>query len=232
MQLKLSRIIARILAVSALALSAVGAQAQDAVQPEDVAARMNERTPDDFEVVVNDVVLREMNDLGSAYAGFVTKALSRDEDLDELVLRELAAAGLPPELAAIPLIETGYRNWGANGEQGGPSAGLTGGGLWQFMPGTAKLYGLAITDTTDERLDPLAATRAALDLLTDLRVRMGDWTLAIAAYNRGSGAVGKVIAAQGTRDPWELMRRGALNDYAARVMVAAMVMEEPAVLAP
>lgn len=226
-----SKFFAALLVVAALVVGASPVRAGDLVQPAEVAERMNARTADDFDVVINDVVLRTLSEKGSTYAGFVTKALERDGDLDEMVLRELDAAGMPPELAAIPLIETGYRNWGANGEAGGPAPGLSGGGLWQFMPGTAKLYGLAITPTSDMRLDPVASTRAALELLGDLRHRMGDWTLAIAAYNRGSGAVNKIIAAQGTRDPWELMRRGALNDYAARVVVGALVMEEPAVLA-
>ncbi|MEJ7729704.1 MAG: hypothetical protein WKG00_10840 [Polyangiaceae bacterium] len=52
----------------------------------------------------------------------------------------------------------------------------------------------------------------------------------MAAYNQGAKHVHQAIAAQGTRDPWELIRRGAINSYAAEVMAAAIVVAEPSLV--
>ena len=88
-----------------------------------------------------------------------------------------AERGLPPELAALPHVEssfdpTAYSKVGAAG-------------LWQFMPATGRRY-LRIDDAVDERLDPFRATEAAAQLL-DFNYRfLGSWPLALTAYNHGA----------------------------------------------
>ncbi len=78
-------------------------------------------------------------------------------------------------------------------------------GLWQFMYGTGKLYGLTINSYVDERLDPLKSTYAAARFLKDLYRRYGDWTLAIAAYNCGPGNVNKAIRRSGGKtNYWDI----------------------------
>jgi membrane-bound lytic murein transglycosylase D len=78
-------------------------------------------------------------------------------------------------------------------------------GMWQFMYGTAKLYGLTMNSYVDERFDPIAATHAAARHMKDLYTVFGDWGLAIAAYNCGAGNVNKAIRRSGgKRDFWDI----------------------------
>jgi membrane-bound lytic murein transglycosylase D len=78
-------------------------------------------------------------------------------------------------------------------------------GIWQFMYGTGKLYGLTINSLVDERLDPLKSTQSAARFLKDLYNRYNDWTLAIAAYNCGPGNVNKAIRRSGgKRNYWDI----------------------------
>jgi membrane-bound lytic murein transglycosylase D len=78
-------------------------------------------------------------------------------------------------------------------------------GMWQFVYGTAKSYGLTMNSYVDERFDPIASTHAAARHMKDLYNIFGDWGLAIAAYNCGSGNVNKAIRRSGgKRDFWDI----------------------------
>ncbi len=130
----------------------------------------------------------------------------------------LAARKLPAQLDAVPLVESGYENI---------DAGEHGAGLWQFIVPTAKHYGLNVAPGHDERMDPALEAAAAARYLDELYRQFGDWPLALAAYTQGQDFVDKVIEREKTRDAWELIRRGALETYAAKVMAAAMVIADP-----
>lgn len=101
----------------------------------------------------------------------------------------LEERGLPLELKYLPVIESGLD----------PNAvskhGAT--GLWQFMIGTAKGLGLEVNSVVDERRDPYISSATAAGYLKDLYDTYGDWSLAIAAYNCGPGAVNKAIRRAG-----------------------------------
>lgn len=77
-------------------------------------------------------------------------------------------------------------------------------GLWQFMYRTALQYNLKINSYVDERLDPIASTHAACKYLKDSYTIFGDWALAIASYNCGTGNVNKAIRRAGSRDFWKI----------------------------
>ena len=80
-------------------------------------------------------------------------------------------------------------------------------GLWQFMYGTGKVYGLEINSVVDERRDPIKSTHAAASFVKDMYNLYGDWILVIAAYNCGPGNVNKAIRrAGGKKDYWEVYR--------------------------
>ncbi|MFC2090819.1 transglycosylase SLT domain-containing protein [Bacteroidota bacterium] len=105
--------------------------------------------------------------------------------------------GVPFELKYLAVIES------AMNPRAVSRAGAV--GTWQFMYGTAKMYGLRINSLVDERRDPLKSTHAAAKFLKNLYGIYGDWTLALAAYNCGPGNVNKAIRRSGgKRDFWEI----------------------------
>lgn len=77
-------------------------------------------------------------------------------------------------------------------------------GIWQFMFGTGKAYGLKMDNFVDERKDPVQASYAAAAYFRDAYEELGDWLLAIAAYNCGKGNVTRAIDKAGSRDFWEI----------------------------
>jgi len=83
-------------------------------------------------------------------------------------------------------------------------------GVWQFMPATARRYGLSVDGAVDHRTHTALATRAAARYLRDLHGQFGDWKLALAAYNAGEGRVWSVIRRTGIRDFDEMSRRRLL----------------------
>lgn len=106
-----------------------------------------------------------------------------------MIEEELIIAGLPIELRALVIIESGFRPLAES-----QSGAL---GIWQFMPATGKHYGLEINSLVDERCDTRLATRAACRYLKAMYEMYGDWTLAIASYNCGPGNVNKAIERAG-----------------------------------
>jgi LysM repeat protein len=104
-------------------------------------------------------------------------------------------------------------------------------GLWQFMRGTAKLYGLRCDAYVDERLDPEKATRASARHLRDLYNRYGDWYLALAAYNAGAGNVDRAIQRTGVRDFWQLSQSRYLvyetRNFVPAILAATIIAKSP-----
>ncbi|MDE7080441.1 MAG: LysM peptidoglycan-binding domain-containing protein [Muribaculaceae bacterium] len=101
----------------------------------------------------------------------------------------LEAEQLPLELKYLPVIESAL-DPNAVSRSGA-------GGLWQFMPAAAKGYDLEISSLVDERRDPYRSSQKAARMLHDLYDTYGDWSLAIAAYNCGPGAVNKALRRAG-----------------------------------
>jgi len=102
---------------------------------------------------------------------------------------------MPLELKYLAVVESAL-NPTANSRAGAK-------GLWQFMYGTGKLYGLKVTSLVDDRFDPIKSTDAACRHLKDLYEIYGNWSLAMAAYNSGAGNVNKAIRrAGGTKSYW------------------------------
>ncbi len=89
--------------------------------------------------------------------------------------------GLPEELSLLPVIESAFNNHAVS------RSGAA--GLWQFIPSTARRYGLRVDQFVDERFDVLKATDAAMRYLKDLYSMFGNWELALASYNCGEGCV-------------------------------------------
>lgn len=117
---------------------------------------------------------------------YLQRTLERGRKYLYLVVDELEKRGMPTELALLPMVESAYNPTAESPAQAA--------GLWQFIPSTGKLYGLAQDWWRDERRDVIASTRAALDYLQHIYEMHGDWQLALASYNWGENAVARAVA--------------------------------------
>ncbi len=142
----------------------------------------------------------------------------------DVVRRTLRKKGLPEDLLWLSMIESGFDPVVRS------AAGAM--GLWQFMPDTARAYGLSIDRWSDQRLSPEAATEAAADFLSDLHRRFGGWELAIAAYNMGYWGVAGSIRKYNTNDFWAMSRLECALPwettlYVPKILAAAIVGRNP-----
>jgi membrane-bound lytic murein transglycosylase D len=180
-----------------------------------------------FPIVVNDLVLKQLNRFVGTPEGrtFVKGALIRMEAYKPVILEAARKYGVPADLLAVPIVESGYRNLTASES----STSMRAAGLWQFIPSTARNYGLRVNERRDERLDVPLSTDAAMRYLLSNYLRFGDWNLSMLAYNMGEGSVQKGIFEHGTRDAWMLIRGGVEGDkdYLARVVAAMLILKNP-----
>jgi membrane-bound lytic murein transglycosylase D len=158
--------------------------------------------------------------------------LQRMPRYEPMIRAKLRENGVPEDMVYLALIESGYSSSAVS------RARAT--GMWQFMKGTGKLYGLRIDSWVDERRDPIRATDAAARHLADLRDRFGSMYLAAAAYNAGAGKVGRGLRRIGDDDEEEdnpdaaffrlydtrFLRRET-KDYVPKLIAAALIAKQP-----
>lgn len=132
--------------------------------------------------------------------------------------KALVAYQIPAEIKYLPIIESAMNPHAIS------RVGAT--GLWQFMFGTAKAYGLNMDNFVDERKDPIQASYAAAAYFKDAYDELGDWLLAIAAYNCGKGNVTRAIEKAKSRDFWEIRQflPRETRDYVPAFIAALYVM--------
>ena len=145
-----------------------------------------------------DATVRKLIATHLRYPGQTSRNLGRAIAYFPIFEAELAAAGLPETLKYLPVIESALL----------PNAMSRVGaeGLWQFMPETAPEYGLTIDEYLDERLDTYRATQGAIRYLQSAYEYLGDWSLAIAAYNAGKGSVRRAQRRSGGKHFWGVRR--------------------------
>ncbi len=137
------------------------------------------------------------------------------------IVDELERRGLPLEFALLPIVESAYQPFAYSH---GRAAGL-----WQFVPGTARVYGLRIDWWYDGRRDVRASTRAAIDYLEHLHDFFnGDWLLAIAAYNAGEGNVRNAVRKSNAGDFWSLSIFRETYHYVPRLLAISALVADPA----
>jgi len=150
------------------------------------------------------------------YMGYlVGKSLYYEPFFEEV----LDAYNIPLEIKYLPIIESALNPNAVS------RAGAT--GIWQFMFGTGKMYGLEITRYVDQRRDPILATYAAADYFTDMYARYGDWLMSLAAYNCGAGNVNRAIERSGGKTTyWEIQPflPSETQDYVPRFIAAVYLM--------
>lgn len=155
---------------------------------------------------------------------YLTRVTKRAQPYLYLVIQEVEKAGLPIEIALLPIVESAYYPFSF-------SHG-TASGLWQFIPATGKLYGLKQNYWVDERRSVILSTRAAVVYLKNLHTLFkGDWLLAIAAYNSGPGRVQKAVsrnkAAGKKADFWNISLPAETKGYVPRLLAVAELIKNP-----
>ena len=174
-----------------------------------------------FPIEVNETVLKWLNyymgdPKGRAYLLQTKANMVQYETVLKGLLKEKK---MPEELLAVPFMESGYKN---------DSLSIVGArGLWQFIPSTARHFGLKVSKRLDERLDVKKSTLAAIQYyksLLKIKKFSGDWRLALLAYNTGENALGKAIEARGTNDPWAFNDLGD-EEYLAKIMAGVILLK-------
>jgi len=175
----------------------------------------------------------ELNDAVVAYIRFFqtdgrvhfTKWLGRSTRFMPMMRGLLEKQGLPLDLVYLSMIESGFSTYAYSFAKAA--------GLWQFVVGTSRRYGLHTDFWVDERRDPIKATIAAARYLKELKERFhGDWYLAWAGYNAGEGKVDRAIRRESTRDFWRMMSKGRTlraetKHYVPKLIAAALIAKHP-----
>ena len=198
----------------------VYASSQKINGPRTTVSSINKSIP----LVENRWVSKEIASFQGGEKAWFLEAYKRSGLYKDMIVDELRKAGLPEQLSWLPIIESWFRVRALS-----TARAL---GMWQFISSTGYRYGLKRDKYVDERMDPVKATKAAIQYLGDLHAMFGDWTTALAAYNCGEGFVQRVISAQRINYldnfwdlfnylPWQTAR------YVPRFIAALMIVGEP-----
>jgi Transglycosylase SLT domain/LysM domain len=150
-------------------------------------------------------------------------ALARAGRYFPMIAKVFRDEGLPEDFAYLALIESYFSPRASS-----PAGAI---GLWQFIPVTARRYGLKIGRWVDERRDPIKSTRAAAAYLKDLHLAFDRWYLATAAYNAGQGAIEKIVQDSPPKDFATLIGKTKLNEetrnFVPKFVAAALIAANP-----
>lgn len=200
------------LAVSAEALEAVASTSTVSVKMRGISADAD-----------NPLVARFVDVYTRRRPGSMEEALARSGRYRGMILAALREKGLPPQLFHLVMTESEFKHDAVSRSRAA--------GLWQFMPETARRYGLEVSYWVDERYAPEKATGAAVRYLHDLYQWFGDWDLALAAYNRGEGGLGRDMRSSRSPDFSSLAGRGSLpaetHYYVPKFKACVLIGENP-----
>ena len=155
---------------------------------------------------------------------YLDRVVERAEPFLHLIIEEVEARGLPAELALLPIVESAFQPFAYSH---GRAAGI-----WQFIPSTGRIYGLKQNWWYDGRRDVYASTMAALKYLENLHREFdGDWLLALAAYNSGSGTVRRAVRKNQRKnrpiDFWNLELPKETQAYVPKLLALKRLVADP-----
>jgi len=188
-------------------------------------ADLFDRIRDGFELPISDepAIERQLNWYASN-PDYLQRAFGRADLYFYYIVTQLEARHMPLELSLLPVIESAYQPFAYS-----RARAL---GLWQFVDGTAKEYGLRSDWWYDGRRDVVASTKAALDFLQALHQQFGDWLLAVAAYNCGPFAVQRAIEVNKAKhrptDFWHLRLPRETKAYVPKLLAMKALVADPA----
>ncbi|HET6232228.1 MAG TPA: LysM peptidoglycan-binding domain-containing protein [Longimicrobiaceae bacterium] len=197
----------------------------EAARPVPVSSSLLGSAHYDLPLEANQWVAAELDFLVTQRHEVIGQWLQRADYYDQFVQDVFGRYGIPKDLHHLAMVESGYTT-GAHSRAGAV-------GMWQFMAGTARGMGLRVDDVVDERMDPVRATHAAARHLRDLNQAFnGDWALAVAAYNAGSGRISRGLRSYSVSNFWDLAQQGNLADetkrYVPRLYAVTIIAHDPA----
>ncbi|UCE20350.1 MAG: lytic transglycosylase domain-containing protein [Gemmatimonadota bacterium] len=155
------------------------------------------------------------NEAYQSYATYLKRSVKYIEPMRDIFKKH----DLPQDLVYLALIESGYNPFAySRAHAMGP---------WQFLAGTARIYGLSRNKWVDERRDPVKSTEAAARYLKDLYEIFEDWYLVLAAYNTGQSRVLTAMKEAQSRDYWALDLPTQTEDYVPRFLAATIIAKNP-----
>jgi membrane-bound lytic murein transglycosylase D len=181
-------------------------------------------TKSDLPLVMNDYVAAFINFFANTQKGHNTllHSFQRSGRYRAMIQRVMAEEGVPQDLIYLAVAESGFQPRAVNPRS-------RAGGIWQFMP--TGQYGLAKNNYLDERFDPEKSTRAYARYMKFLYDQLGDWYLAMAAYDWGAGNVQRAVEKTGYADFWELYKRhnlpGETQNYVPEILAAIIIANHP-----
>jgi membrane-bound lytic murein transglycosylase D len=182
-------------------------------------------TKSDLPLVVNDYVATYINLFANTQRGHNTllHSFQRAGRYRAMIQRVMAEEGVPQDLIYLAVAESGFNPRAMN-----PKSHA--GGMWQFMPHDPS-YGLAFNSYVDERFDPEKSTRAYARYMKFIYDQLGDWYLAMAAYDHGTGNIQREVQKTGYADYWELYKRHELpaetQNYVPEILAAIIIANNP-----
>lgn len=155
-----------------------------------------------------------------SHPDYLDRVFTRAQRYLPYIVQQVEQRGMPLDIALLPVVESAFDPFAYS--HGRAS------GLWQFIPGTGRMFGLTQDWWYDGRRDVVASTEAALDYLETLRRKTdGDWLLAIAAYNSGEGRVLSAMRrnrkAGKPTDFWHLALPRETRGYVPKLLAIARV---------
>jgi membrane-bound lytic murein transglycosylase D len=174
----------------------------------------------DVPVVLNDRVAKMLLSYMRTRRGGFDRWLYHAGYYLPVMKKMFAAAGLPQDLAYLPIIESGFNPVAYSQAHAA--------GIWQFIPSTGRNYNLRQNYWIDERRDPLKSTEAAIGYLGKLHKDFGDWHIALAAYNCGENGMARAIKrAGGVHDYWQLNLPNETMNYVPLYLASLIIAKNP-----